>query len=145
MATNAELDDCVRGVARLLEDDGLFVFDLPTAGFADRLAKCRIIDDAEDVVVLWRGSTRTDGDHAVDVTVDTFTKLDDTNWRRASKVLPCYYFSPGQVERSLHGAGFAVEATYGLYQGVLQDEVDQEIHRKSLVIARKKRGGHPPQ
>jgi ubiquinone/menaquinone biosynthesis C-methylase UbiE len=137
LSTVAELEQCFSGVARSLEPDGLFIFDLPTAGFADRLAKWRIIDDAEDVVILWRGAPRKDGDHAVDVTVDTFTKVDNENWHRATEVLPCYYFSPGQVDHCLRAAGLHPEAVYGLHEGILRDVADQELHRKSLVVARK--------
>ena len=137
LSRDSELEDSFRGVARSLEPGGLFIFDLPTAGYADRLSKWRVIDDGGDVVVLWRGAPRDDGDHAVDVTVDTFTKVDDENWHRTSETLPCYYFSPEQVERALRAAGFKTETVYGLYQGVLQESVDEELHRKSIVIARK--------
>ena len=137
LSSVGELQAALDGVGRALEPGGLFLFDLPTAGFCDRLATWRVIDEAEDAVILWRGAPRADAEHAVDVTVDTFIHVSGDSWRRVSRTLPNYYFSPGDVDRCLEAAGFRSEAVYGLYQGVLQNHVDQQAHRKTLVVARK--------
>ncbi|MGW0926075.1 class I SAM-dependent methyltransferase [Streptomyces sp. NPDC002755] len=137
LADNREMAEAFRGVARALVPDGTFLFDLPTAGFYDRLAERKVIDDGEDAVSLWRGVPSSAGPHAVDLIVDVFTADRDGGWRRLHETTTLYYFAPEQVMRLLRGAGFSVESVYGLYKGELQPEADQELHRKYLVAARK--------
>jgi hypothetical protein len=139
LATVAELDACLRGIARLLVPGGLFVFDVPTAGFIGRLATKRIIDDTGDAVVLWRGAPRPDNDRVADVIIDTFTKIDDQNWRRNSQSLPNYFFTLDEVTAQCAVAKLNVDKAYGLYRGDLQENVDEEHHRKLIVIARRDR------
>jgi ubiquinone/menaquinone biosynthesis C-methylase UbiE len=135
LATLTELDDCLRGIARLLVPGGLFVFDVPTSGFIGRLATKRIIDDAGDAVVLWHGASRLDNDRVADVVIDTFIKVDDQNWRRSSQTLPNYFFTLDEVTTQCAAAELSVDKAYGLYRGDLQDEVDEQRHRKLIVIA----------
>ncbi|WP_331737506.1 class I SAM-dependent methyltransferase [Streptomyces sp. NBC_00019] len=137
LADAHELAAAFEGVARTLVPGGLFVFDLPTPGFNDRLATWNVIDEAEDAVVLWRGAPSGDRAHTTDLTIDVFMAGDNGTWRRLNETVTHHYFPPDQVEKLLSAAGFAVESIYGLYRGELQPGVDLERDRKFLVAARR--------
>ncbi|WP_241562499.1 class I SAM-dependent methyltransferase [Streptomyces hoynatensis] len=137
LAGEEELAAAFRGAARALVPGGLFVFDLPTAGFNDRLATWSVIDEAEDAVILWRGAPAGTGPHTTDLTIDTFLAEADGRWRRQQETVTHHHVGPGRVEALLSAAGFALDAAYGLYKGELLPEADQELHRKSIVVAHK--------
>jgi len=132
-----ELRSAFASVANLLEPDGLLVLDLPTNGFLDRFAKRNVVDSTDDRVVVYHSRPRSPAGGPVESVMEDFVKVDDVSWRRSSTKLTFYYFAPHEVAEQLRGAGFELVATYGLYQGNLCDSVDEELHRKSIVVARK--------
>ncbi|MEV0186260.1 methyltransferase domain-containing protein [Streptomyces sp. NPDC050625] len=136
LSNEEELARAFAGVARSLVPGGIFVFDLPTAGFNDRLAKWSVIDESENSVVLWRGSPVDEKAHTTNLTIDVFLSSDD-KWVRSKETVTHYYFAPEQVERLLQAAGLTMQSARGLYKGELQSDVDLTAHRKYLVVARK--------
>ncbi|MFE5028594.1 class I SAM-dependent methyltransferase [Streptomyces sp. NPDC056656] len=129
----AQAFDCV---AQALAPGGLFVFDLPTPGFNDRLATWSTIDEAEDAVVLWRGAPSAEGTHTTDLTVDVFTARGDGTWLRSKETAIHHYVAPDRVEALLAASGLSMELAYGLHNGELQPDIDLQAHRKYLTVAR---------
>ena len=137
LADISELQSTFASVANVLEPGGLVVFDMPTRGFHDRYVARNIVDAEERRMVVWHNRYLPDDRNAVETTVEDFIKVDDENWRRTSRRLVHRYFSPGEVSGQLELAGFETVVTPGLYQGVLRHCSDQDLHRKSIVVARK--------
>ncbi|MGW2586640.1 class I SAM-dependent methyltransferase [Streptomyces virginiae] len=129
----AKAFDCV---ARALAPGGLFLFDLPTAGFNDRLATRSTIDETEDAVVLRRGTPSTKSAHTTDLTIDVFAARGDGTWLRSKETATYHYAAPDRVETLLAASGISVESAYGLCKGELQPDIDLQAHRKYLTVAR---------
>ncbi|MET8565960.1 class I SAM-dependent methyltransferase [Streptomyces flaveolus] len=132
-----DLAQVLHGVRRSLVPGGLFVLDLPTAGFQDRLAARQIIDETDGSVILWRGRAVGSPPHTTELTVDVLSSDErGQSWSRVQEKALLHYFPPQRVEELLAHHGFAVEQVYGLYDGELQEQADQDLHRKFFVVAR---------
>ncbi|MFF9488210.1 class I SAM-dependent methyltransferase [Streptomyces sp. NPDC014676] len=125
------------GVRRSLRAGGLFLFDLPTAGFQDRAAARQTIDETDGMVVLTRGRSADPTAHTTELTVDLFTATGRADtWSRVQERALLHWFAPQRVTELLTAHGFAVERIYGLYDGELMEQADQDLHRKYFVLAR---------
>ncbi|MFF8883559.1 class I SAM-dependent DNA methyltransferase [Streptomyces flaveolus] len=133
------LENAFRSVSETLDDDGLFVLDMNTIGFYQRVLDEVLVDESDGSVVLWRGRRNAHDPQASDVCLDRFTSSDGHVWERSTETFPYTYFSPETVEEVLDGAGFTQLAVHGLNRAQLHPVVDQERDRKYLVVARKSR------
>ncbi|MGV9355426.1 class I SAM-dependent methyltransferase [Streptomyces misionensis] len=126
-----------RGVRRSLAADGILVLDLPTAGFQDRAATRQIVDETDGTVILWRARAVDSPPHTTELTVDVFScDAEGSAWARTQEKTLLHYFPPHRVEALLTRHGFTVEQTYGLHDGELMEQADQQLHRKFFVVAR---------
>ncbi len=141
LADEEELLAAFRGVARLLQPAGLFVFDLNTSAFYERIAAVQQISDHDEVLVLQRGAPSHRRTGGADLHVDHFHRDSSTaggadRWIRTSVVHSWAYFAPADVERTLLESGFTLVADYGLGRTGLHPMSDESADRKRLVVAR---------
>ncbi|WP_431977349.1 class I SAM-dependent DNA methyltransferase [Micromonospora haikouensis] len=132
-----ELSAALRGVSALLAPGALFVFDLGTAGFHRRHPSRVVVEDSADEFTVVRGASSRRDPHGSDYLIDRFTTDDGITWRRFHQRHEFSYFAPEVVERLLAEVGLTHLATHGLHLGELADSADEELHRKSFVVARK--------
>ncbi|MFI6096393.1 class I SAM-dependent DNA methyltransferase [Lentzea sp. NPDC051213] len=138
LADETELLDAFESVAEILAPDGLFVFDLNTSGFYERIGTVRAIDEYDDMLVLQRGSSSERG---ADLRVDHFLPDDQERWTRMSVVHSWAYFPPARVEELLLQAGLVQVADHGLTVRGLTNGSDEKTDRKRLIVARAQMSG----
>ncbi|SCE82732.1 Methyltransferase domain-containing protein [Micromonospora carbonacea] len=132
-----ELSAALRGVSALLTPGGLVVVDLGTAGFHQRHPSRVVVEDGGNEFAVVRGASSRRDPHGSDYLIDRFTTDDGITWRRFRQRHEFSYFAPEVVGRLLGEAGLTHLATHGLHLGELIEEADEELHRKSFVVARK--------
>ena len=128
------LRGCFRSVFRVLEPDGLFVFDLNTRFGLQRWAGMNVQDE-EDLVLITRGVVVDDEKRAY-TQISGFLHQENGLYKRFNQVAYNSIFVMDEVASALVEAGFA--HTYFAQPQALDVPVDDpETYGRVFVIARK--------
>lgn len=136
LENEGELLAAFQGVARLLTPDGVFLFDLNTSGFYERIATVQQISEHEDLLVLHRGKRSAGKQGGAELRVDHFHSDGPDQWARTSVVHSWSYFAPDVVEHLLRAAGFTQVAERGIGPAGISPTSDESTDRKRLLVAR---------
>ncbi|MFI6078669.1 class I SAM-dependent DNA methyltransferase [Actinoplanes sp. NPDC051343] len=132
-----ELAAALNGVSGSLSPGGLLVFDLATEGFLQRLRSKFVIDDEDGSMTFMWGAESERDPRGADYLIERFSTDDGTAWRRSSHRHSYSHFPPDLVDLLLRRADLIPLGVHGLYKGTFMEHADEELHRKSFVIARK--------
>lgn len=137
LLTDDDLRAAFTQARRALADDGLFVFDVNTiSGFRAHLCADTIVE-RDDAVLLLRGQPGEfpPGGLARVRLVAFHRSMSD--WKRREGEIVERHFSPSKIVALLNQAGFEHLGAYGLGGGLLVERADEDMHIKTLHIARR--------
>ncbi|MGC0422212.1 class I SAM-dependent DNA methyltransferase [Embleya sp. AB8] len=137
LTDDEQLGQAFWGVAKLLAEGGVFVFDMNTLGIYRRVYATTQIFEAEDRFEVWRGDPGPVApDGIVTVAHDYFAR-EDAGWRRVSSRHVYRHHSDATVRRVLADAGLRVLGAHGITAGELTEsgEGDEERGRKIVYVA----------
>jgi SAM-dependent methyltransferase len=140
LLTPGEVADALSGMYDNLAPGGILVFDANTLA-AYRQVPDVVVED-EDRLLRWRGGLaelEEPGGEA-EVVIDVFAREGDGLWRRSLSRQRHRHHPIDELCELVEEAGLELAAVLGQRPGaVLDAELDEELHRKAVFIAR--RGG----
>jgi SAM-dependent methyltransferase len=139
----AEVLSALRGMAGNLAPKGLLIFDVNCFSTYRASAGREWTAEEDGMLVLWRTGEAMEcpGQLGPEVMIDVFTSRGGLWERRASRHTDRHY-PLEQIEAFLAEAGLETVACHGQHPGaVLDEDADEERHRKAVFVAR--RGASP--
>jgi SAM-dependent methyltransferase len=134
-----ELESAFAGVAGVLSDSGVFVFDLNSLATYRNAFSQAMVRECEDLYFIWRGeesATVGPGDLAA-ATVEVFVERGDGLWERRSSRHVQRHHAPALVHAALGRAGLECCAVLGQLPGAqFEDYGDEDRHSKLVYFAR---------
>jgi SAM-dependent methyltransferase len=132
------------GIAANLARDGLACFDLNTLlAYRTTFASDRVFE-RDGLVFAWRGKCPPDAGPGCSAAaeIDVFVPAGDALYERTTSRHEQRHFRPAEVVDALAAAGLECVAVHGvLADGALVARLDEQLHLKSLFIARHAKGG----
>lgn len=140
LLTRGEVADALCGMCDNLAPGGILVFDANTMA-AYRQVPDVVVED-EDRLLRWRGGLAelSEPGGEAEVVIDVFAHQGDGLWRRTLSRQRHRHHPIDELCELVEEAGLELAAVLGQRPGaVLDAELDEELHRKAVLIAR--RGG----
>ncbi len=140
LLTPGEVADALSGMYDNLAPGGILVFDANTLA-AYRQVPDVVVEDDEQLL-RWRGGLAelSEPGGEAEVVIDVFAHQGDGLWRRTLSRQRHRHHPIDELEELVDEAGLELAAVLGQRPGaVLDAELDEELHRKAVFIAR--RGG----
>src|SRR3954469_3666603 len=141
LLSRGEVADALAGMRENLAPGGLLVFDVNTLA-AYRQVPDVVVED-EHRLLRWRGDLAelsVPGGEA-EVVIDVFAHEGDGLWRRSLSRQRHRHHPIDELCELVEEAGFELAAVVGQRPGaVLDPELDEELHRKAVFIARREGG-----
>jgi SAM-dependent methyltransferase len=138
LLTSGEVADALSGMYDNLAPGGILVFDANTLA-AYRQVPDVVVED-EEQLLRWRGGLAelsAPGGEA-EVVIDVFAHEGDGLWRRSLSRQRHRHHPIDELCELVEEAGLELAAVLGQRPGaVLDDELDEELHRKAVFIARR--------
>jgi SAM-dependent methyltransferase len=134
----AEVVSALRGMAANLAPAGLLIFDVNCFSTYRASAGTDRAVEEDGMLVLWRAGQAVErpGQLGPEVVIDVFTSRGGLWERRASRHSDRHY-PLDQIEAFLAEAGLEMLACHGQHPGaVLDADVDEDGHRKAVLVAR---------
>jgi SAM-dependent methyltransferase len=138
LLTPIEVADALCGMYDNLAPGGIVVFDANTLS-AYRQVPDVVVED-EDLLLRWRGGLAelTEPGGEAEVVIDVFAHEGDGLWRRSLSRQRHRHHPIDELCALVEEAGFELAAVLGQRPGaVLEPELDEELHRKAVFIARR--------
>jgi SAM-dependent methyltransferase len=140
LLTPGEVADALSGMYDNLAPGGILVFDANT--FAAYRQVPDVVVEDEDQLLRWRGGLAelSEPGGEAEVVIDVFAHQGDGLWRRSLSRQRHRHHPIDELCELVEEAGLELAAVLGQRPGaVLDAELDEELHRKAVFIAR--RGG----
>ena len=138
LLTLGEVADALHGMYDNLAPGGIVVFDANT--FAAYRQVPDVVVEDEDRLLRWRGGLaelEEPGGEA-EVVIDVFAREGDGLWRRSLSRQRHRHHPIDELCDLVEEAGLELAAVLGQRPGaVLDAELDEELHRKAVLIARR--------
>ena len=137
-----EVADALAGLRANLAPGGLLVFDVNTLA-AYRGVPDIVVED-DDTLLRWRGALAelSEPGGEAEVVIDVFLHQGDGLWRRSLSRQRHRHHPVEELRELIEDAGLEVAAVLGQLPGaVLDPDLDEQLHRKAVFIAR--REGRP--
>ena len=141
LLTPDEVREALACMRENLAPGGLLVFDVNTLA-AYRQVPDVIVED-EDRLLRWRGgrAERTVPGGEAEVVIDVFVREDDGRWSRSLSRQRHRHHPLEEIVELIDDAGLELAAVYGQRPGAVLDvELDEELHGKAVIIARREGG-----
>jgi SAM-dependent methyltransferase len=132
-----EVADALEGLRENLAPGGLLVFDVNTLA-AYRAVPDVVVED-DDRFLRWRGGLAelSEPGGEAEVVIDVFAHQGDGLWRRSLSRQRHRHHPVEELRELVEDAGLEVVAVLGQLPGaVLDPEIDEQLHRKAVFIAR---------
>ena len=138
LLTPGEVADALHGMYDNLAPGGILVFDANTLA-AYRQVPDVVVED-EDRLLRWRGGLAEldEPGGEAEVVIDVFAREGDGLWRRSLSRQRHRHHPIDELCELVEEAGLELAAVLGQRPGaVLDAELDEELHRKAVFIARR--------
>jgi SAM-dependent methyltransferase len=141
LLTPGEVADALSGMHDNLAPGGILVFDANTMAAYRQVPDVVVEDD--DQLLRWRGGLAelSEPGGEAEVVIDVFAHQGDGLWRRTLSRQRHRHHPIDELGELVEDAGLELVAVLGQRPGAVLDlELDEELHRKAVFIARREGG-----
>jgi SAM-dependent methyltransferase len=138
LADGADLLRAFTEVARCLEPDGIFVFDVNTLLMYATFFATTQVRETDTLFMAWLGSDdeRPGPGQALETRLEIFELDASGAWRRATSHQHQRHHPQAEIRSALDSAGLRTLAVHGLTDGaVIEEHLDERRHGKAIFVA----------